>query len=290
MVFVRIFDFLNLSFSSQESMTIRIDKLAVVHPKAQIGEECVIGPFCTIGKNVQIGARTKLQSHVVIDGFTELGEDCVIFPFATLGVQSQDLKYVQGSKTFTKIGSRNLIREFVSIHSGTAVESSTTVGNDCALLAHSHIAHNCEVGNQVILSHGATLGGHVFIGDYANIGGLCGVHQFCRIGTTALVAGLARVTQDVLPFTIAEGAPASMRVVNRVGMQRVGYSDEAILEVRRAFRTLFLREQRLEVAVKNVLDTLGDKPHIQTMLGFIDESHRGLARPDTATLDLNTSE
>ena len=271
-------------------MSIQIDKLAVIHPKAEIGDNCVIGPFCTIGENVKIGARTKLQSHIVIDGHTEVGEDCVIFPFATLGVQSQDLKYVAGSKTYTKIGSRNLIREFVSIHSGTAEESMTVVGNDCALLAHSHIAHNCDVGNRVILSHGATLGGHVFIGDSANIGGLCGIHQFCRIGTTALVAGLARVTQDVLPFTIAEGTPASMRVVNRVGMHRTGYSDEDILEVRRAFRTLFLRELRLELAVKKVSENLGDKPHIQMMLNFIDESHRGLARPDTATLDLNTSE
>lgn len=270
-------------------MSVLIDKLAVVDPKAQLGDDCVIGPFCTVGPHVSIGARTKLQSHVVIDGYTSVGCDCKISPFATVGVQSQDLKYVDGSVTYTRVGSRNLIREFVSIHAGTEAGSSTTIGDDCALLAHSHVAHNCQVGNQVIMSHGATLGGHVVIGDHANLGGLSGVHQFCHVGRTALVAGLSRVTQDVLPFTIAEGNPANMRVVNKVGMQRIGYSDSEIQEVRRAFRTLFMRELRLEEAVRKVKADLGDKPHVRLMLDAIENSQRGIARPDTPTLDLNTN-
>ncbi len=250
----------------------------------------MIGPYCIIGSNVEIGSGTRLHSHVVVSGHTTIGSDCIIFPFVTLGVQSQDLKYVPGTRSFTQIGNRNTIREFVSIHSGTAEESSTIVGDDCALLAHVHVAHNCHVGNQVIMSHGASLGGHVVIGDRANLGGLSGVHQFCHIGTNALIAGLARVNQDVLPFIIAEGSPASMRIVNRVGMQRAGYKDSEIRDVRRAFRTLFMGDLRLEEGVKKVKQTLGDKPHIQEFLQAIESSQRGLARPETATMEINTSE
>ncbi|MXZ45115.1 MAG: acyl-ACP--UDP-N-acetylglucosamine O-acyltransferase [Gammaproteobacteria bacterium] len=271
-------------------MAVSIDEFAKVSPDADLGDGCVIGPYCVVDRNVRIGPGTHLHSHVVVGEHTSIGGDCEIFPFVTLGVQSQDQKYVSGTVTYTKIGDRNIIREFVSIHSGTEAESSTEIGDDCALLAHSHVAHNCKVGNKVIMSHGATLGGHVVIGDRANLGGLCGIHQFCHIGTTALVAGLARVVQDVLPFVIAEGVPATMRIVNKVGMERAGYTADEIRDVRKAFRTLFLRELRLEEAVQRVKDELGDKPYIQLMIDAIESSQRGLARPDTATLEFNTSQ
>ena len=271
-------------------MTVSIDKFAEVSPDAELGDGCVIGPYCVVGGNVTIGPGTHLHSHVVIGEHTSIGGDCEIFPFVTLGVQSQDQKYVPGTVSYTKIGNRNNIREFVSIHSGTEAGSSTEIGDDCALLAHAHVAHNCKVGNKVIMSHGATLGGHVVIGDRANLGGLCGIHQFCHVGTTALVAGLARVVQDVLPFVIAEGVPATMRIVNKVGMERAGYTADEIRDVRKAFRTLFLRELRLEEAVQRVKDELGDKPYIQLMIEAIESSQRGLARPDTATLEFNTSQ
>lgn len=271
-------------------MAVSIDKFAQVSSDAELGDGCVIGPYCVLDKRVTIGAGTHLHSHVVIGTHTTIGGDCEVFPFVTLGVRSQDQKYVPGTVSFTNIGARNTIREFVSIHSGTEADSATVVGDDCALLAHAHVAHNCCVGNEVIMSHGATLGGHVVIGDRANLGGLCGIHQFCHIGTNALVAGLARVVQDVLPFVIAEGVPATMRVVNKVGMERAGYSADEIRDVRKAFRTLFLRELRLEEAVQQVRVELGAKPYIKLMLDAIESSQRGLARPDTATLEFNTSQ
>ncbi len=266
---------------------IEIDKHAVVHKDAEIGDNCVIGPFCTVGPHAKIGANTTLQSHVVVEGHTTIGEDCDIFPFVTLGIQSQDQKYVKGTVTYAEVGDRNIIREFVSIHSGTGERTKTTVGNDCALLAQAHVAHNCQVGNHVIMSHSATLGGHVIIGDYANIGGLSAIHQFCHVGRAAMVGGMCRVIQDVLPFTIAEGFPAHMRVINKVGMERAGYRPEEISQVRRAFRILFMRELRLEDAVNEVRQELPDSPNVKLMIDAITSSQRGLARPESATFEIN---
>ncbi|MEX2489819.1 MAG: acyl-ACP--UDP-N-acetylglucosamine O-acyltransferase [Pseudomonadales bacterium] len=266
---------------------IKIDEHAVVHQDANIGDNSVVGPFCRVGPNVTIGANTTLQSHVVVDGHTTVGEDCNIFPFVTLGIQSQDQKYQEGTVTYTEIGDRNIIREFVSVHSGTEEGSKTSVGDDCALLAQSHVAHNCEVGNHVIMSHSATLAGHVTIGDYANIGGLSAIHQFCHVGRAAMIGGMCRVIQDVLPFTIAEGFPAHMRVINKVGMERAGYSPEDIAEVRKAFRILFMRELRLEDAVAQVEEELPDSANVRLLIEAIKSSQRGLARPESATFEFN---
>lgn len=269
---------------------IEVDKLAVVHPDAEIGDNCVIGPFCTVAANTKIGANTKLRSHVVVEPYTTIGADCDVFPYVTLGMQSQDLKHVPDTITYTEIGDRNIIREFVSVHSGTEEGSSTTIGDDCALLAHSHVAHNCHVGNKVVMSHGATLGGHVIIGDHANIGGLSAIHQFCHVGKAGMIAGMAKATQDVLPFTIADGVPARMRVINKVGMERAGYSSDDISDVRKAFRMLFMREMRLEDAVKEVSDEFPNSENIALMLEAIGSSQRGLARPESATFEINVAD
>ncbi|MBV1879385.1 MAG: acyl-ACP--UDP-N-acetylglucosamine O-acyltransferase [Pseudomonadales bacterium] len=269
---------------------IKVDKFAVVHKDAEIGENCVIGPFCTVGAHVTIGANTVLRSHVAVEAHTSIGADSDIFPFVTIGIQSQDTKYVPDTITYTKLGARNVIREFVSIHSGTEEGTQTTVGDDCNLLAHSHVAHNCNVGNHVVMSHSATLGGHVVIGDHANIGGLSAIHQFCHIGKASMVGGMSRVIQDVLPFTIAEGFPAHMRVINKVGMERAGYSSIETREVRKAFRILFMREIRLELAVKQVQKEFPGSENVKLMLDAIANSQRGLARPDSAMFEINVSE
>ena len=263
---------------------IEVDKLAVIDPSAEIGESCIIGPFCTVGAN------TRLRSHVVVEPHTTIGADCDVYPFVTLGMQSQDLKHLPDTITYTDIGDRNIIREFVSVHSGTEEGSRTSIGNDCALLAHSHVAHNCTVGNHVVMSHGATLGGHVTIGDHANIGGLSAIHQFCHVGKAAMVAGMAKASQDVLPFTIADGHPAHMRVINKVGMERAGYTADEISEVRKAFRILFMREMRLEEAVKEVSEAFPESVNIRLMLDAVVSSQRGLARPETATFEINMAD
>lgn len=259
-------------------MAVEIDKLAVVHPKAQLGEDCYIGPFCTISENAVIGDRTSLQSHVVIDGNTTIGSNCRIFPFASIGTQSQDLKWQEGNKCFTTVGDSTIIREYVTIHAGTDDGTVTSVGNHCALLALSHVGHNCEVGNHIVLSHSATLGGHVIVDDHANIGGLSAVHQFCHIGKNAMIAGMARVIQDVLPFTIAEGAPASMRIINKIGMERNGYSKEDITVANKCYRILFMRDLKLEDALEQIEDEFAENGVAKEMVSFARTATRGLAR------------
>ena len=268
-------------------MTVNIHKHSVVHPKAQIGQNCEIGPFCTIGPNVKIGDNAHLYSHVVVNGHTTIGRECTIFPFTTIGVQSQDQKYIPGTVTYCDIGDNNIVREFVSIHSGTEEETRTVIGDDNVFLAQSHVAHNCTVGNHVTLSHCATIGGHVSVGDHANLGGLCAVHQFCTIGEASMVAGSSALRQDLLPYTIAEGSPARMRVVNKVGMLRANYTQDQIANVRRAFRTLFVNDMTLKQAVETVKKELGHLDYIEKMLTAIDESKRGIARPDEKTFEIN---
>ena len=269
---------------------IQIDKLAVVHPDAEIGDQCVIGPFCTVAADTKVGAHTRLRSHVVVEPHTIIGEHCDVFPYVTLGMQSQDQKYIPGTVAHTRIGDRNVIRECVSIHSGTEEGTTTAIGNDCALLGHAHVAHNCTVGNNVIVSHGAVLAGHVTIGDYANIGGLSAIHQFCHVGKAAMIAGMCRAIQDVLPFTIAEGFPAHMRVINKVGMERAGYTNLDISEVRKAFRILFMREMRLEDAVQMIKKEFPNSANIQLMIEAVNSSQRGLARPESATFEINVAD
>ncbi len=271
-------------------MATKIDPLAVIHPDAQIGTNCTIGPYCTIGAHTEIGDDTVLQSHVVVESHTRLGKSCTVFPFVTLGMQAQDLKYIPGTITYTEIGDRNIIREFVSIHSGTEEGSTTSIGNDCAFLAQSHVAHNCVIGNHVVMSHAAIVGGHGTIGDHANIGALSGIHQFCHIGRAAMLAGMSRVVQDVLPFTIAEGLPAHMRVINRVGMERAGYTAAEISEIRKVFRILFMREMRLEDAVRKVEAEFPDSGNVRLMIDAVNSSQRGLARPDSATYEINVGD
>lgn len=271
-------------------MAVEIDKLAVVHKNAEIGENCSIGPYCTIANDVKIGDGTVLRAHAYVDEHTTIGRDCDVFPYVTLGVPAQDLKRVEGNISHTTIGDRTLVREFVSVHGGTEQGTETRVGSDCALLAHSHVAHNCQVGDHVVLSHSATLAGHVVVDDYANLGGLSAVHQFCHVGRAAMVAGMSRVIQDVLPFTIAEGFPAHMRIVNKVGMERAGYSTEAIADVRKSFRILFLRELRLEAAVAELTAKYPDAPHVAVMIDAINGSQRGLARPESAMIELNVGD
>ncbi|MGI9323415.1 MAG: acyl-ACP--UDP-N-acetylglucosamine O-acyltransferase [Pseudomonadales bacterium] len=269
---------------------IAVDKHAVVHKDADIGDGSSIGPFCTIAANARIGANTRLRSHVVVEPHTSIGENCDVFPYVTLGMQSQDLKYVPGTTTHTEIGNRNIIREFVSIHSGTEEGSRTRIGDDCALLAHSHVAHNCTVGNHVIMSHSAIIGGHVTLDDYANIGGLSAIHQFCHVGRAAMLAGMCRATQDVLPFTIADGFPARMRVINKVGMERAGYSVAEVAEVRKAFRMLFMQELRLEDAVQEVEEAFPKSKNIKLLIEAVNSSQRGLARPESATFEINVAD
>lgn len=215
-----------------------IHETAIVHPNADVARGVDIGPYCIVGDKVKIGKGTRLQSHVVVNGWTEIGEDCDIFPFATIGASSQDRKYT-GERAFTRVGNRTVLREYVSVQRATGEDESTVVGDDCLLLAYVHIAHNCVVGNNVTMSNLAQLAGHVVVGDYATIGGQAGVHQFVRIGRYAMVGGATKVPQDVPPFFLVAGQPTAPYGLNSVGLRRAGFAVDERNEIKKFYKLLY---------------------------------------------------
>ena len=254
-----------------------IHSSAVVHPKARIGRDCEIGPYCVIGGNVALGTRCKLHSHVVIDGHTKLGKENEIFPFASLGLKTQDLKW-KGGVTRTEIGDNNTFREYVTVHSATGAGEATVIGSNNHILAYSHIAHNVTLGNHVIMSNVATLAGHVTVEDHATVGGLAAVHQFCRIGKMAIIGGCSKVVQDVPPFMLADGNPAQTRTINRVGLERNGVSEKAQTALRQAYKILFREGLTIPNALAKIEKELPRLPEIKHLVQFIRTSERGISK------------
>src|SRR5215211_2826786 len=215
-----------------------IHPTAVVSPNARLGDECFIGPYSIVGEGVELGNGVRLESHCVIDGRTAIGDETHVFPFVSIGLASQDLKY-KGEPAETRIGRRNRIREFVTIHRGTEGGGMlTSIGDDCLIMAQAHVAHDSRVGDRVIMANAATLAGHVEVQDGANVGAYSGVHQFCRVGREAYVGGYSVVVKDALPFALTVGNHARCYGLNTVGMKRRGYPQETIEALHHAFRLL----------------------------------------------------
>jgi UDP-N-acetylglucosamine acyltransferase len=259
-------------------MTVEIHPAAVVSARAEVGEGSYVGPFCTVGDEVRLGARVRLESHVVVDGRTEIGDDTHIFPFASVGLAPQDLKY-RGEPAETRIGRRNRVREFVTIHRGTEGGGMlTSVGDDCLIMAQAHVAHDCRVGSSVIMANAATLAGHVTVEDGANVGAYSGVHQFCRVGREAYVGGYSVVVKDALPFALTVGNHARCYGLNTVGMKRRGYPSETIEALHHAFRLLLSSKLNTTQALSRIREEIGDSPQVEELLRFIETSGRGVIK------------
>lgn len=255
-----------------------IHSTAIIHPGAKIAENVSIGPYSVIGENVVIGSGTTVASHVVIEGWTEIGCDNKIYQFSSIGANPQDLKYA-GEDTRLKIGDRNQIREFTTMNRGTAEGGGlTTIGNDNLFMAYSHVAHDCIVNDHVILANGATLAGHVEVESTAILGGLVAVHQFCRIGSHTMISGGAMVTQDIPPYTIAQGDRAKTVGLNLIGLKRRGFSEETIRGIKKAYRLIFRSGARLEDALAQVSSEIEPSPELDHFVEFIKDSQRGIAR------------
>jgi UDP-N-acetylglucosamine acyltransferase len=255
-----------------------IDARAVVSPQADIAEGVEIGPFSTIGAAVTIGAGTWIGPHVVINGPTRIGVDNKIFQFASVGEVPQDKKY-NGELTHLEIGDRNVIREFVTVNRGTVHgDGVTRIGDDNLLMAYSHVAHDCRLGNQIVLSNVATLGGHVEIGDFAILGGLSAVHQFTKVGAHSFIANNAAVTRDVPPYIMAVGQPAEPHSVNTVGLKRRGFSNEQVLNIRRAYRILYRSGLKLAAALAELDKAAVTQPELRPFVDFIRRSSRSIVR------------
>ncbi len=196
---------------------------AIIHPKANIGAQCDIGPFCVIGEHVALGDGCKLHSHVVIDGHTKLGRENELYPFSSIGMKTQDLKW-NGGVTRLEIGDQNVFREGVTVHCATDDGNATVIGSNNLLLTHAHVAHDCVLGNHVIMSGFAGLAGHVILEDHVILSGYAAVHQFCRIGKYAMIGACCPVRQDIAPFMLADGDPATPMTINKIGLERNGIS------------------------------------------------------------------
>ena len=259
-------------------MPAEVHPSAVVSPRAELGEGCYVGPYCTVGEEVRLGARARLESHVVVDGRTEIGDDTHVFPFASLGLAPQDLKY-RGEPSETRIGRRNRIREFVTVHRGTEGGGMlTSIGDDCLVMAQAHVAHDCLVGDRVIMANAATLAGHVRVADGANIGAYSGVHQFCRVGREAYVGGYSVVVKDALPFALTVGNHARCYGLNTVGMKRRNYSQETIEALHNAFRLLLASKLNTTQALAAIREEIHGSPEVEELVRFIETSKRGVVK------------
>jgi UDP-N-acetylglucosamine acyltransferase len=262
-------------------MSSQVHPTAVVDPKAQIGEDVSIGPFCVIGPDVTLGARTKLMSHVVIDGVTTLGEDNVVYPFATLGGPPQHTAH-KGEPTQLVIGDRNLIREHATMNTGTVGGGGVTrVGSDGLYMIESHVGHDCVVGDSVILTKQATLGGHCEVGDFVIVGGLAAVHQRTRVGRHAMIGGLAAVVKDVIPYGSVWGNHAHLEGLNLLGLKRRGFSRETINAMRAAYRMLFANEGTFNERLEDTVETYASCPEVMEIVDFIRaDASRPICLPD----------
>ena len=256
-----------------------IHPTALVDPKSQIAETAEIGPYCIIGAEVEIGAGTRLMAHVYVEGPTTIGEDNLFYPYSSVGVASQDLKY-KGERAETRIGDRNKIREFVTIHRGTQGGGLvTTIGSDNLLMAYAHIAHDAAIGDHVILVNGVTLAGHVTIGDWAELSAFTGVHQYCRIGRHAFVGPHTVVTQDILPYsmTVSE-REVKVFGANRVGLERRGFGKESIEALQTSFRLLTRAGLNTSQAIERIREEVPAGAEVDELIEFIRASARGVTK------------
>ncbi len=251
---------------------------AIIEAGAQLGANVSIGAFSIIGEQVEIGDNTVVGPHVVISGRTRIGCDNHIYQFSSLGGPPQDKKHA-GEPTRLEIGDRNTIRDFCTFNLGTALDAGVTrMGDDNWIMAYVHIAHDCQVGNRTVFANNAQLAGHVHIGDWVILGGFSGVHQFCRIGAHAMTAAGTVAVQDVPPFVMAAGNTASPFGINAEGLKRRGFSPEAMLALKRAYRTLYKSGLMLEEARAKLVEDAVAHPEIQPLIDFLAVSKRGIIR------------
>jgi len=255
--------------------TVDIHATAIVHPDAELGDGVSIGPYTLVGPNVRIGPRTVVGSHCVFDGWTEIGPDCRISHAVSLGQEPQDVKY-SGEETYVRIGSRNIIREFSSVHRATGEGNETRIGDDNFIMSYVHVAHNCKVGSGTVIANLTAMAGHVTVEDHARISGVIPIHQFVRIGTHSMVGGGSRVPKDVLPYTKVAGNPLRVCGLNTVGLQRAGFSAETTRTLREAYRMIFRSDLNVSQAVERIKSELPPIPEMEHLVEFIETSGRGI--------------
>ncbi|HPR88737.1 MAG TPA: acyl-ACP--UDP-N-acetylglucosamine O-acyltransferase [bacterium] len=252
-----------------------IHPTALVDKRARLDDDVQIGAFAIVEGDVTIGAGTTIGPRTLIANGARIGKNCRIHNGAVVATLPQDLKF-GGEATLFEIGDNTTIREYATLNRGTAAHGKSSVGSNCLLMAYTHVAHDCSVGNNVIMSNGVQLGGHVTIEDWAIIGGMTPVHQFCHVGQHCMVGGGFRVIQDVPPYILASEEPLRFCGLNSVGLRRRGFSNETLLQLKRAYRLLYRSGLNVSQAVERIKTEMAIIPEIDNILRFIESADRGI--------------
>ncbi len=255
-------------------MSANIHPTALVDASATIADDAVVGPWVIVGPNCTVGSGSVLQPHSVLEENVTIGQHVTVGIGTVLGGKPQDLKW-QGEETFVEIGNHTTIREYSTINRATSQSWKTTVGEHCYIMSYVHLAHDCHVGNHVIMSNGTQLAGHVTIDDWAIISGLCAIHQFAKVGRHSFIGGCSRVAKDVPPFVKAVGNPIKLYGLNSVGLQRRGFSDETVAELKKAYRLFFRSDLNVSQALEQARQELKPSAEVQDLISFIETSGRG---------------
>lgn len=256
-------------------MSPRIHPTAIVHADAQLAEDVEVGPWAYIGPHCTVGAGSVIQMRATIEEHVHLAPRVTVGVGSVLGGRPQDLKF-KGEVTSVEVGEGTTIREYATVNRGTSESLKTTIGKDCFLMSYVHLAHDCHVGNHVIISNGTQLAGHVKIDDRAIISGLCAVHQFAKIGRHAFVGGMSRVAKDIPPFVKAVGNPVKLYGLNSVGLQRSGFPDAVVSELKKAYRLFFRSDVNITQALEKAAVELKPFPEVQAFIAFVEASGRGV--------------
>lgn len=261
-------------------MPAQIHPTAVVHPGAELDDGVVIGPHCVVEDKVFLGAGTRLEAFSLVKPYVRMGRDNIIHSHACVGGEPQDLKF-KGEETWVTIGDGNHIREYVTIHRGTAGGGGQTViGSGCLLMAYVHVAHDCHLSDNVIMANAAMLGGHVHIGRNSAIGGMSGVHQFVNIGEYAFLGAMSGLGQDLPPYMLAAGSRASLHSLNVVALRRLGVSRETMSAMNQTYKRVYRSETPRDEAMASVEKDFSHIPEVMSVVAFIRASKRGTVTPD----------
>lgn len=257
-------------------MTAQIHPTAIVEPSAKLGAGVVVGAYAYVGGETVLGDGTVVHHHATVEGNTVLGRQCEVFPYAAIGTKTHDLKF-RGGNPGLRAGDRNVFREYVTVHAATNDGEFTILGNDNVILAYSHVAHDCVVGDHLVMSSQSALAGHVIVEDHVNIGWGTGLHQFCRIGAHAMLGGMSKVVQDVPPYMIVDGNPAVVRSMNKVGLERNGFTPAQLERVKHIHRILFREGLNRAQAIEKLREhPQAASAEFQHMLAFVAASERGM--------------
>ncbi len=258
-------------------MSTSIHPTAIVDAKAELGTDVEIGAYAYVGPHCVVGDGTRIHMRAVLEEHVTLAPRVTVGIGTVLGGRPQDLKF-KGEVTTVEIGEGTTLREYLTINRGTSESFRTTVGKNCFLMSYVHLAHDCHVGDGVIISNGTQLAGHVKVDDRAIISGLCAVHQFAKIGRHAFVGGMSRVSKDIPPYVKAVGNPVKLYGLNSVGLQRSGFPEDVVSELKKAYRLFFRSDVNITQALEKAVAELKPFPEVQAFVAFVEESGRGVVQ------------